>query len=356
MSFTSTHMHGRPRGLGRRRTLGLLGLSGAALVAGLPAGRARAQSAPDVVNVAFFLNTHPSMVAKARGWFEEGVGAKLNWSEAGSGAEINTAMVASAVDIALGIGSSPSASGISQGIGYKIVGIADNIGPAEDLVVRRSAGIASPADLRGKKVATPFGSTSHFRLLGLLATTGLSERDVTVLDLKPDAAVAAWTRGDIDAAYLWNPAKSRMLDADGQLLATAATLDEKGYVIADLVVARSDFAEEYPDAVTGFLKALGRAFDAFATSPDEVVPIVAAEVGATPETVKRDIVEYQFLSLKDQLGPEWLGTPGQPGRFAGVLKRTADFLVDQRSIREAAEEADFGEAIDTSFLEKALAA
>ena len=124
----------------------------------------------------------------------------------------------------------PTAAGLSQQIPYEVVALSDNIGPAEDLVVRTAAGIKTPADLKGKRVAVPFGSTSHFRLLGLLKETGLTQKDVTVLDLKPDAAVAAWIRGDIDAAYSWNPARSKMREAGGELLPTWKELDAKGYV------------------------------------------------------------------------------------------------------------------------------
>ena len=37
-------------------------------------------------------------------------------------------------------------------------------------MVRKAANIKTPADFKGKKVATTFGSTSHFRLLGFLKT------------------------------------------------------------------------------------------------------------------------------------------------------------------------------------------
>ena len=65
-----------------------------------------------------------------------------------------------------------------------------------------------------------------------------------------------------------------------------------------------------------------------------------------------DMKEYDFVSLKDQLGPAWLGTPGKPGKFAHVLKQTADFLVEQKSIRKAPDLATFEKGIDTSLLAK----
>jgi taurine transport system substrate-binding protein len=339
--------------LSRRTFLRATALSTGSLVVTQAFGRPARAATPSKVNVAFFLETKPTMIAKGEGWFEEGVKAKISWSEVGSGAEINAGMAAGSFDIGLAIGSSPTAAGISQGIPYQLVGMVDNIGPAEDMIVRKAASIKGPADFKGKKVATPFGSTSHFRLLGFLKTNNLSERDVTVLDMKPDAEVAAWQRGDIDAAYVWSPAKAKMVENGGERFPTSKKLDAAGYVIADLIVARAAFLEQYPDAVTGFLKAHGRALKLWKTKPDEAAPIVAKQAGVTPPVAKSEMEEYDFVSLEDQLSPRWLGAPGKAGKFAEVLKRTADFLVEQKSIRSAPPLATFQKAINTKFLQQA---
>jgi taurine transport system substrate-binding protein len=340
--------------LNRRTFVTTVTLSGVALVAGLPSrALLAAGKAPDTVRVSFFVETKPTMIAKGEGWFEKMAGGKINWTEAGSGAEIHTAFAARSVDIGLAIGSSATAAGISQKLPYELIGVVDNIGPAEDMIVRTAANIKSPADFKGKKVATPFGSTSHFRLLGFLKTNGLSEKDVTVLDLKPDAEVAAWTRGDIDAAYVWSPAKAKMLEAGGEHFETYRALDAAGYVIADLIVAGTDFSKAYPDAVTGFLHAYRNALEMYKAKPADAATIVAKQAGVTPEVAARDMGEYDFVTFERQLSPEWLGSPGKPGKFAGVLKSTADFLVVQKSLRAAPGLDAFDNAINTTFLQQA---
>jgi taurine transport system substrate-binding protein len=335
-----------------RRTFLRVAAGGAGSALVIQSRPARA-AAPEKINVAFFLETKPTMIAKGEGWFEEMAKAKINWSEVGSGAEINTGMAAGSFDIGLAIGSSPTAAGISQNIPYQLIGMVDNIGPAEDMVVRKAANIKSPADFKGKKVATPFGSTSHFRLLGFLKTNKLTERDVTVLDMKPDAEVAAWQRGDIDAAYVWSPAKAKMLENGGQRFPTSKKLDAAGYVIADLIVARTAFIQQYPDAVAGFLRAHKKALDLWETKPGEAAGIVAKQAGVTPEVAKSEMEEYDFVSLENQLSAAWLGAPGKPGKFTEVLKRTADFLVEQKSIRSAPPLAAFQKATNTTFLQQA---
>jgi taurine transport system substrate-binding protein len=333
-----------------RRTL----LTGVGLSA-LTLPRRSFAAGPDVVNIAYFVETKPTMIAKGEGWYDQAAGTKINWVEVGSGAEINTAIAAGSVDLGIGIGSTPTAAGLSQGIPYKLIALLDNIGPAEELTVRKSAGIHSVADLKGKKVATPFGSTSHFRLLGLLRVNHLTLADVTVLDLKPDALVAAWSRGDIDAAYVWSPAKSRLLANGGEVFKTYRDLDAAGYVIADLIVARTAFLDRYPDLVSGLLRAYGRALDSYHADPAAAAAIVAQQAGVAADVARADLAEYDFVPLKTQLSGEWLGEPGRGGKFDQVLKRTADFLVEQKSIRSAPGLAAFEKGTDTSALAKAVA-
>jgi len=343
--------------VGRRYFIKTAVISGAALAAGL-GGRhlLAAGEVPEKINVAFFLETKPTMIAKGEGWFEKLAGAKINWTEASNGAEAITGIAAKSVDIGVAIGSSPTAAGIANNIPFQIVCLVDNIGPAEEMVVRKAANIKTPADFKGKKVATTFGSTSHFRLLGFLKTNGLTEKDVTVLDLKADAAVAAWLRGDIDASYYWSPFKAKMLEANGEYFPTSKKLDAQGYVIADVIIARNEFGKEYPDAVTGFLKAYGNALASFKSDPDAAAAIVAKQAGVTPAVARRDMDEYDFLTFERQLSDDWLGPPGKPGKFASVLRSTAEFLVTQKSIRTVPPLKTFQDGINTTFLSQAAKA
>ena len=75
--------------------------------------------------------------------------------------------------------------------------------------------------LIGKKIATPFASTAHYSLLNALKLNGISEKDVELLDMQPADIYAAWQRGDIDAAYVWEPTLANLL-SDGKILLSSA--------------------------------------------------------------------------------------------------------------------------------------
>ena len=162
-----------------------------------------------------------------------------------------------------------------------------------------------------------------------------------------------WVRGDIDGGYVWSPAKSKLLDNGGVPFRTYDKLDAAGYVIADLIVVRTAFLQQYPAAVSGLLQAYGRALSLWRAKPSEAAEIVGKQAGVTTDVARHDLEEYDFVTRREQLSPNWLGAPGHPGKFAGVLKRTADFLVELKSIRSAPDLNAFQQAVNTSFLAQA---
>ncbi|MDT5326803.1 MAG: taurine transport system ATP-binding protein [Mycobacterium sp.] len=73
-------------------------------------------------------------------------------------------------------------------------------------------------------MGTPFASTAHYSLLAALAQNQLSASDVRLVDLQPQAILAAWERGDIDAACTWLPTLD---DPDAAAKAIAAEIGLK---------------------------------------------------------------------------------------------------------------------------------
>ena len=115
--------------------------------------------------------------------------------------------------------------------------VLDVAGDNEALVARNGSGVNTIADLKGKRIGTPFASTAHYSLLAALAQNGLSPNDVQLVDLQPQAILAAWERGDIDAAYTWLPTLDE-LRKTGKDLITSRQLAKDGKPTLDLGVVR----------------------------------------------------------------------------------------------------------------------
>ncbi|MBD2111799.1 MULTISPECIES: ABC transporter substrate-binding protein [Cyanophyceae] len=296
-------------------------------------------AAPATIRIGYQVIPNAELLAKALGLTEKAFpNSKVQYSSFDSGRDVNTAFAANGIDFGLA-GSVPVAVGISQGLPYEVYFIHDVIGDAEALAVRD--GIASTKDLAGKKVAVPFGSTTHFSLLALLGQDGVDSASLTLLDLQPQDLVAAWQRGDIDAAYVWEPHLTRLVSDGGQILTTSADLADRGVLTADVGLVHKDFAQNHTDALRQYIAVLDEAVEFYRANPDEAAEALAKELGLTPEESLASSKGIIWLTSAEQADAKFLGTPDQPGDFADVLKDSAEFLVKQKAIDRAADITTF---------------
>ncbi len=307
-----------------------------------------AASSDITVNIGTMDLVNADLIARKENYYEDLLDADVNIVSFSSGKDVNTAIASGSIDITE-LGTSPSALGISIGLGYSVVGIGDIIGSAESLVATADSGISDVTDLVGKKVATPFASTAHYSLLSALKLADVTETDVNLLDMEADDIYAAWQRGDIDAAYIWYPTLDNLIKEGGTIITGSDVLAEKGYVTGDLIVARDEFAEENPELVAQFLAAVLKGNEVIFNDADTAAADVAEVLGIDAADAASQLKQFTYLSGEDQLSEEWLG-----GGLAQNLKDTADFLVEQKSITSAPDLETFQAALKTDYLEQAI--
>src|SRR5882757_7303078 len=295
------------------------------------------------------------LIVKNQHWLEQALpGYTIQWTKFDSGASINQAFVGGALDIGA-IGSSPVARGLSGAspIGYKVAFVLDVAGDNEALVARNASGITAVAQLRGKTIATPFASTAHYSLLAALSKAGLAASDVKLVDLQPQAILAAWDRGDIDAAYTWLPTLDQ-LRKTGTDLVTSRQLAKGGKPTLDLAAVSDEFAQAHPEVVDTWRQQEARALTTIKDDPDAAAKAIAAEIGLTPDVVAGQLKQGVYLTPEQLTSPEWLGTEGAVGNIAKNLQSASEFLAEQNQIPDAAPLKTFQDAIYTKGLPGAL--
>src|SRR5436309_830802 len=208
------------------------------LAAALAAGNAEAQTRE--VTIAYQQIAGPLISVIASGGIEKATGYKVNWRQFDSGAKVATAMASGDIQVGV-IGSSPLAASVSRGVDLQLFWILDDINEAEAMVVRNGSGINQPADLKGKKIGVPFVSTTHFHTMFALEQWGIKPTEVQMLNMQPNQIAAAWERGDIDAAYVWDPALARIKQT-GMVLMTSDELSKKGKATFDGIAAHRVWA------------------------------------------------------------------------------------------------------------------
>jgi taurine transport system substrate-binding protein len=322
---------------------------------GCSVDRSGQDSEKPTIRIAYQSFPSGDLIVKNNRWLEDALpNYNIKWTKFDSGADVNTAFVAEEVDFGA-LGSSPVARGLSAplNIPYQVAFILDVAGDNKALVARNGSGVDTIADLKGKRVGTPFASTAHYSLLAALDRSGLSPADVQLVDLQPQAILAAFDRGDIDAGYSWLPTLDQ-LRRNGKDLITSRRLADTGKPTLDLAVVADDFAAAHPDVVDIWRQQQARALDVIKNDPAAAAKAIAAESGLTPGDVEGQLEQVGFLTPAEIASPEWLGTDGSPGNLAANLQSSSQFLFEQKQIEAAAPLKTFQEALYTTGLPGAL--
>jgi sulfonate transport system substrate-binding protein len=136
------------------------------------------------------------------------------WSDFTSGPPMLEAMASGSVDIG-GVGDAPPVFAASGGEQVEIVGARETAtGDQDAVLVPKNSPITSISQLRGKKIAYASGSSANYNLLTVLTKAGLTTKDVTMVNLQPADALAAFTSGSVDAWDAWPPYVQQVVAQD----------------------------------------------------------------------------------------------------------------------------------------------
>lgn len=170
------------------------------------------------------------------------------------------------------------------------------------LVARRSAGIETLSDLKGKRVMLPRNTSAHYYLVAMLRTAGLTEDDVEVVNLLPaqgdqtgmDQMSDALARGEVDAISIWEPEPE---DAIHRLGDDAVVFQDRSVYreVFNLHARATDLADPAKRrSIVAFVRAVAQAAAALKSDPDTYWPHVSSITGFTTEEVSWGWPEMEF--------------------------------------------------------------
>jgi ABC-type nitrate/sulfonate/bicarbonate transport system substrate-binding protein len=263
-------------------------------------------------------------VAKAKGFFKtEGLDAEVTVFT--TGATATEAFRAGRGDF-ISAGDLPSIAMWRTG---NVVGLAPLSSDTEIFGIVGKSNISSPADLRGRKVATRMGSSGEFLLYRYLASGGLSPSDLTIVDLAPPDMVLALVHGDIDAFAWLAPFTTRAISTgkDIKLITSAKGLANNRIVLS---VTRS-FAEQNPKLVSAVLRATHRATELVRSSPEEATKIWAEAVQGD---VKQSLPVVRMIAYDMTFDRAFIDDMNELAKFMvqkGALKQPIDWARDMNT-------------------------
>lgn len=287
----------------------------------------------DKVRVAF------SAVAPTQGvlWVAD-VGGLLNKN--GISAEIIytraaiETLVAGEVDFAQMTGALMSSARLQGADPVMIAGVQDTL---DDRLVARP-NVKSMEDLRGKRIGVfRFGAASHLRLIFVLPRYGLSERDVTLLQIgdSPERLIAL-AGGSVDATLFSPPDHLEALRAGMKVLLNLRELNVP-YQGSGLVTTQRVLAKKR-DIARRFLKSYVEAVHMVKTNPD----ISKKAFAKYRQTKDEKRLEDAYQTLREIVKPK--PYPSIEG-FKTIIKDASERIAAART----ANPKDF---IDVSLLEE----
>ena len=183
----------------------------------------------------------------------------------------------------------------NQGAPLKVVYVTD-YSNGGDVVISKPQ-IRAVADLKGKTVAIEkYNSFSHLFLFDLLTRNGLTESDVTLVEIPAHQVLDALDSGIIDAGHTWEPTQSEALAKGYRLLATSA--DTPGIII-DVLAFKKSVVEERPDDMKKIIIAMDRALEYRDKASLSSYKIMSDATGALPSSLKKTVQGNTFPDLEE---------------------------------------------------------
>lgn len=119
--------------------------------------------------------------------------------------------------------------------------------------------------------------------------------------------VAAWERGQIDAAYVWDPAFDTMLQHGGQAIMYDRTV-QSAAPIFNLALVQAPWAKAHRALVLGFIEAEQAGVQYARAHPQQAVRQMAKEAGITTALAQTELKGYRILDAQAQVGQGGLGS------------------------------------------------
>jgi NitT/TauT family transport system substrate-binding protein len=237
--------------------------------------------APTTVRLGYFPNvTHATaLVGVESGIFKAALGAnELEVKTFNAGPAAVEALFSGALD-ATYIGPNPAINAHVQSGGEAIRVVSGATSGGASLVVRPS--INSPADLRGKKLASPQrGGTQDVALRHWLKANNLKSDlegggDVSIVPQENAQTLETFRAGQIDGGWVPEPWATRLvLEGGGKVLVDERTLWPEGRFVTTHLIVRTKFLKEHPDAVRRLVEGQVQANELVNVNPGEAQRLV----------------------------------------------------------------------------------
>ena len=208
------------------------------------------------------------------------------------------------------------------------------------VVARRSAGIKSVRDLKGKRVAVAPNTSAHYYPVRSLAAAGVPEDAVTAIPVTPITKMSAMLRNrEVDAVAIWEPESENAV----------AGLGADAIVFQDRKLYRELFNLQTSTRVLGnpekrqalveFVRSLIGASKELRTRPKEYWPLLSKRLNYSQEVISKSWPQMRYAGsmagdLLDVMVEEERWVAKEKGRTPRTREQLSAFI-DPSVLEEA---------------------
>lgn len=226
------------------------------------------------IGVASQILSAPVIIAMEKGYFKD-EGLEVTAKEYDFGKLCLEAMFAGEVDMAT-VAQMPVVLNSFKRKDFSVVATFIYNYDDSKIIIRKDRGIAVGADLKGKTIGVPFGTSAHFFIDVYFDYNNIHRRDVNIVNFPAKDLPVALKEGKVDAISVFEPyayAATKLLQENGSRLPKIEIFRE-----AFNFAAMNDFLKKHPEAVRKILRAIDRAVSFTRQNRTETITIVSRKL------------------------------------------------------------------------------
>jgi NitT/TauT family transport system substrate-binding protein len=265
---------------------------------------------------------------QGNGWFESrlGSGVDLQWFTYNAGPSAMEAMFARSLDLTY-VGQGPALNAYlrSDGSEIRIISGAANGGAA--LVVRPEDQIKTPADFRGKIIATPqLGNTQDISCRAWLKANGFNVTqtggDVKVLPVANPDQLGVFQQKQVSGVWTVEPWVTRLLRKGG-----GKVFLEDTDVLTTWLASSVKFLTDHKELAQKIARANVELTEWIKSHPEEAQKLLLQELEAEtkskiePESIAQ---AWQRIKFTSEVSPQLVAEAVADGKAAGFIKGSTD--------------------------------
>ncbi|MGE8154124.1 ABC transporter substrate-binding protein [Pseudomonas vancouverensis] len=232
----------------------------------------------------------------------------------------------------------------ARGVKHKVVMPIDYSNGGDAIVADKS--ITSIEDFKGKKIGFSPLSTSDFLLAYALKSHGLSDKDITAVNMSPENVPSAMASGSLPIGVTYEPNVSQTVNLPGSNFHVIYSSKEAPGLITDVLVFDEKVIAKRPAAIKALIQGYLDGLAYIKSHPDESAQIIANVLGTNAADAKLQLETVYNIPLNE------MGKNFEQSDATTSLLGSGELIADLLKVNgQIGAIPNLGETLDTRFID-----